>query len=59
MTDDAVTDDLTGLYNARYFRHFLSRIVDKARTMHFPVTLLLFDIDGTLVGGQKLRASIR
>ena len=41
----AITDELTGLYNARYFRHFLSRIVDKARQVHFPVTLLLFDID--------------
>ena len=41
----AITDELTGLYNARYFRHFLSRIVEKARVMHFPVTLLLFDID--------------
>ena len=41
----AVTDELTGLYNARYFRHFLNRIVEKARQLHFPVTLLLFDID--------------
>ncbi len=41
----AITDELTGLYNARYFRHFLTRIVDRARTMRFPVTLLLFDID--------------
>jgi GGDEF domain-containing protein len=41
----AVTDELTGLYNARYFRHFLTRIIEKARQMHFPVTLLLFDID--------------
>jgi GGDEF domain-containing protein len=41
----AITDELTGLYNARYFRHFLSRIIEKARVMHFPVTLLLFDID--------------
>jgi GGDEF domain-containing protein len=41
----AITDDLTGLYNGRYFRHFLSRIVEKAREMRFPVTLLLFDID--------------
>ena len=41
----AITDELTGLYNARYFRHFLSRIIEKARGMHFPVTLLLFDID--------------
>jgi GGDEF domain-containing protein len=41
----AITDELTGLYNARYFRHFLSRIIERARAMHFPVTLLLFDID--------------
>lgn len=41
----AITDELTGLYNARYFRHFLSLIIDRARRMHFPVTLLLFDID--------------
>lgn len=41
----AITDELTGLYNARYFRHFLSLIIERARRMHFPVTLLLFDID--------------
>lgn len=41
----AVTDELTGLYNARYFRHFLSRILDRARAKLFPVTLLIFDID--------------
>jgi two-component system cell cycle response regulator len=41
----AITDDLTGLYNARYFRHFLARIIERARAMYFPVTLLLFDID--------------
>jgi GGDEF domain-containing protein len=60
----AITDDLTGLYNGRYFRHFLSRIVEKARDMRFPVTLLLFDIDnfkqyndlyGHGVGDQILR----
>ena len=41
----AITDELTGLYNGRYFRHYLARIVDRARTHMFPVTLLLFDID--------------
>ncbi len=41
----AITDELTGLYNARYFRHFLTRIIEKARLLRFPVTLLLFDID--------------
>jgi GGDEF domain-containing protein len=41
----AITDELTGLYNGRYFRHYLNRIVEKARSLRFPVTLLLFDID--------------
>ena len=41
----AITDELTGLSNARYFRHFLSLILDRAKKLHFPVTLLLFDID--------------
>jgi GGDEF domain-containing protein len=42
----ATTDDLTGLNNGRYFRHFLATIITKAHAMRFPVTLLLFDIDG-------------
>ncbi len=41
----AITDELTGLYNARYFRHFLGKVIEKSRQMFFPVTLLLFDID--------------
>ena len=41
----AITDELTGLYNARYFNHFLTRMLDKARAKRFAVTLLLFDID--------------
>lgn len=41
----AITDDLTGLANGRYFRHFLVKIIEKARVMRFPVTLFLFDID--------------
>ncbi len=41
----AITDDLTGIHNARYFRHFLSRIIEKAKQHRFPVTLLLFDLD--------------
>ncbi len=64
----AITDELTGLYNGRYFRHFLSRIIEKARTMHFPVTLLLFDIDdfkkyndlfGHAVGDEILRQTAK
>ena len=41
----AITDELTGLHNARYFRHFLTRIVDLAKRKRFPVTLFMFDID--------------
>jgi PleD family two-component response regulator len=41
----AITDDLTGLANGRYFRQFLARIVDTAKSKRFPVTLFLFDID--------------
>lgn len=41
----AITDDLTGVHNSRYFRHFLDKIIEKARTRRFTVTLLLFDID--------------
>ena len=41
----AITDDLTGVFNARYFRVFLAGLLEKARTQHFPVTVLLFDID--------------
>jgi two-component system cell cycle response regulator len=60
----AVTDELTGLYNCRYFRHFLRRIVETARTQRFPVTLFMFDIDnfkkyndeyGHAVGDEILR----
>ncbi len=42
----AITDDLTGLYNSRYFKHFLGAMIEKAKAMRFPVTLLIFDIDG-------------
>ena len=41
----ATTDDLTGIANGRYFKHFLNQIVEKARVGRFLVTLFLFDID--------------
>jgi GGDEF domain-containing protein len=41
----AITDDLTGLANGRYFRQFLNQLVEKARIKRFLVTLFLFDID--------------
>jgi GGDEF domain-containing protein/DNA-binding response OmpR family regulator len=60
----ATTDDLTGIANGRYFRHFLNQIVEKARVGRFLVTLFLFDIDnfkryndqyGHAVGDEILR----
>jgi two-component system, cell cycle response regulator len=41
----AFTDDLTGLFNCRYYKHFLARTLAEARKNMFPVTLFLFDID--------------
>lgn len=41
----AITDDLTGVHNAMYFKHFLKGILSRAKAKRFPVTLLLFDID--------------
>jgi len=41
----AFTDELTGLFNKRYFNHFLARTLAEARKSRFPVTLFLFDID--------------
>ena len=64
----AITDDLTGLYNARYFRHFLDRILHRAKDGRFPVTLLMFDIDsfkkyndsfGHAVGDEILRQTAK
>src|SRR5258706_4306861 len=41
----AITDQLTGAYNRRYFEHFLTRILENARVLRFPGKLLLFDIE--------------
>ena len=41
----AITDQLTGVYNRRHFETFLGSILERAKTMRFQVTLLLFDID--------------
>ena len=41
----AITDELTGLANSRYFHHFLARVMDRAKQTRTPATLLLFDID--------------
>jgi GGDEF domain-containing protein len=41
----ALSDELTGLANGRYFHHFLARVLDRAKESRTPVTVLLFDID--------------
>jgi GGDEF domain-containing protein len=41
----AITDDLTGLANGRYFKQFLSQVIERAKARRFPVTLFFFDID--------------
>ena len=41
----ADTDDLTGIWNRRYFRRQLPQEFERARTFGVPLSLLLFDID--------------
>ena len=41
----AETDDLTGIWNKRYFRRQLPQEIERARTFNIPLSLLLFDID--------------
>lgn len=41
----ADTDELTGIWNKRYFRRQLPQEMERARTFNIPLSLLLFDID--------------
>ena len=41
----ADTDDLTGIWNKRYFRRQLPQEIERARTFGIPLSLVLFDID--------------
>jgi len=41
----AITDELSGAYNRRYFMKFMTGLLERARDNHSRVTLLLFDID--------------
>jgi len=41
----AVTDDLTGLYNRRYFERHLSIMLDKAREQDRDMAVMLIDMD--------------
>jgi diguanylate cyclase (GGDEF)-like protein len=41
----AVTDDLTGIFNKRYFRQAFLKEFDRAKRYHFPLSLLMIDLD--------------
>jgi diguanylate cyclase (GGDEF)-like protein len=41
----AETDDLTGIWNRRYFQRQLPQEFERARTFGVPLSLLMFDID--------------
>lgn len=45
VRDLSVIDELTGLYNRRFFRQALTREVQRARRYDRPVTLAIFDLD--------------
>lgn len=64
----AYRDDLTGIWNRRYFRLFLDRSITEARRVRRPVTIMLFDIDdfkryndafGHEAGDEILRETVR
>lgn len=41
----ADTDDLTGIWNKRYFRRQLPQEIERARVYGVPLSLLIFDVD--------------
>jgi diguanylate cyclase (GGDEF)-like protein len=41
----ADTDDLTGIWNKRYFRRHLPQEIERARVYSLPLSLLMFDVD--------------
>ena len=45
LQEMAMRDELTGLWNRRYFDQFLDAILRRARQQRFRVTLMVFDID--------------
>lgn len=41
----SLRDELTGLYNRRYFNHILQQEIDRSRRFEEPLSLLMVDID--------------
>ncbi len=68
LQDMALRDELTGVWNRRYFNRFLKRILERAHSERQQVTLMVFDIDdfklyndryGHAAGDEILRESAR
>ncbi len=64
----ALRDELTGVWNRRYFHRFLTNILERAARERFRVTVLVFDIDdfklyndryGHAAGDEILRETAR
>lgn len=53
MTTLAMRDELTGVWNRRYFNRFLTRILNRAAEQRLQVTVLLFDIDDFKIYNDK------
>ena len=49
----AITDELSGAYNRRYFTKFVTGLIERARVSRFRVSLLLFDIDDFKIYNDK------
>ncbi|HEY2090840.1 MAG TPA: GGDEF domain-containing protein [Thermoanaerobaculia bacterium] len=45
ILDLADSDDLTGIWNKRYFRRQLPHEIERARVYNLPLSLLMFDVD--------------
>ncbi len=45
LRQQALRDELTGVWNRRYFDRFLKQILQRAREERFRVTLMVYDID--------------
>ncbi|HEX3581854.1 MAG TPA: GGDEF domain-containing protein [Thermoanaerobaculia bacterium] len=45
IQDLADSDDLTGIWNKRYFRRQLPHEIERARVYNLPLSLLMFDVD--------------
>lgn len=45
LHEEAIRDPLTGLFNRRYFTESLERELHRAQREHFPVTLMMIDLD--------------